>query len=195
MRLVTWLVPGIVGAILAGCATPSVHPIYTAETLITEPGLVGTWRPANEADGKATYTITRVAEGYHLLVKTNDPADPGQWEFAVRLTKIGEHKAADVTAVEEERRAHEDHWGPLFLPTHMFCLYSLEGDTLTVRMLDRDWLKREVEAKRVTLAHTSLSRDTLLLTAETKDLREFVERHAGDRGAFANEASLSRVKP
>lgn len=181
-----------VSLLAAGCATPSVHPIYTDDTLVTDPAVVGTWKQPGE---RPTYTLTRVGDGYHMVVKSDDPRDPEQWEFAVRLTQIGAHRYADVTAVEEEREAHEDHWGPLFVPTHMFCRYALERDALDVWMLSRAWLRKAAGDGTVALASTPLNKDTTLITAETLQLRAFLEKHGGDAAAFPDHTRLERVKP
>lgn len=182
----------VLAVIAAGCATPSVHPVYTQDTLVTDPGVVGTWK---QADDSATYTVTRVGDGYHMLVKNNDKDDPKQWEFSVKLTQIGSHRFADVSAAEEERDAHEEHWGPLFVPTHMFCRYRVEGDAVDIRMLSRDWLRRALADGKVALGSTPLDTHTTLITSETAQLRAFLEKHGGDDAVFSDHTRLERVKP
>lgn len=177
---------------LGACATPSVHPIYTAaDTPLIEPGLVGTWKQSGD---KETYTITRAGDGYHMLVKNNEASGAKQWEFSVRLVQLGDSSFADIAAVEEERQAHEEHWGPLFVPTHMFAAWALDKDTLTVRMLKREWLERTLADKKIALGCTRLDGHTLLITADTEDLQAFLKEHAKDDAAFADVVKLERAK-
>lgn len=177
---------------LGACATPSVHPIYTAaDTPLIEPGLVGTWKQSGD---KETYTITRAGDGYHMLVKNNEASGAKQWEFSVRLVKLGDSSFADIAAVEEERQAHEEHWGTLFVPTHMFVEWTLEKDTLTVRMLKRAWLQSALADEKITLGHTRLDASTILITADTGDLQAFLKAHAKDDAAFGDVVNLERMK-
>ncbi len=176
---------------LGACATPSLHPIYTADDKpVLEPGLVGTWK---KSDGKDTYTVTRAGDGYHLLVKDNKPKEARQWEFSVRLVKLGDTNFADFSAPENDSAAIGEKWGPLFVPTHLFAAWTLDKDALTVRILDEDWLKDGVANKKVTLALTHVD-DEILITAETKDLQAFLKEHAKDERAFGDGMKLERVK-
>lgn len=187
-----WAAVVLAGA-MAGCSTPSVHPIYSEnDTPLAAPGLVGTWKDKN---GAPTYTLTSAGENYHLLVKSNDARSPERWEFAVRLVKIDEANFADFSAVEEERKTHDDHWGSLFVPTHMFARWLLEGDSVTVWLPKREWLEKALAEKTVTLGHTRLGGSTILITAETAELRAFLKKYGTDAGAFADQVKLERVKP
>lgn len=190
-RTIAGLVLAAVFAAL-GCTTPSVHPVYTDDSLVTDAGVVGTWKTG---DDKATYEVTRAGDGYHLLVKSNDPTEPKQWEFSVKLTQIGPHRFADVTVVSTERDAHEDRWGPLFIPTHLFCRYTLEGDALDIWMLNLKWFRTATADGTASLGSTFLNKQTTLITAETPDLRAFLEKFGGDGAAFADHSRLERVKP
>ncbi len=187
------ILAGLAWAITLGaCATPSVHPIYTADDKpVIEPGLVGTW---NTADDKATYTVSRAGDGYRLVIKDNEPKDARQWEFAVRLVMLGDTSFADFAAPEKESAAIGEKWGPLFVPTHMFAAWALDKDALTVRMLKKDWFKQGVAEKKFTLAHTRVD-DEFLITAETRDLQAFLKEHAKDEKAFGDVVKLERVKP
>lgn len=173
---------------LGGCATPSVHPLYTDDTIVYEPALVGTW---GQKDDAQTYSITRVGKVYHLLVKDHDPKKPQQWEFEVRLVKLGDHRYADVAAAEEERDAHEEHWGPLFVPTHMVARFAVSGDALTVWTLRHEWLKERLDAREVSLAHTRLGPGVILITATTAELQAFLRAHADNPLAF-DKTELTR---
>ena len=192
MKRIACSVAFAAAVVFVGCTTPSVHPVYTADTLATDPAVVGTWK---QADSGETYTVTRAGEGYHLLVKDNDKSKPREWEFAVRLTQIGAHRFADVAAAEKARDAHEEQWGPLFVPTHMFCRYAVAGDTLDIRMLNREWLRKAIANGSATVSTTPLDKETNLLTSETPQLRAFLEKHAGDDAAFSDRTVLTRVKP
>ncbi len=184
----------LMAAVLAGgCATPSVHTIYTKDKEVADPALVGTWKGADSTD-KSTYAVSRSADAYRLHVMNNDAQHPEEWDLEVRLVQLGSARFADIAPTDDEKGKHDDHWGPLFLPTHLLARYAVEGDSLTVWVLNADALKAAMDERKVTLSHTSPSKETLLLTAETPDLQKFLEAHGKDEGLF-NKASLQRVKP
>jgi hypothetical protein len=183
----------LIAVALGGCSTPSVHTIYSKDKEVAEPALVGTWRGTDAGD-KPTYAVSRAGDGYLLHVKNNEPQNPEEWDFDVQLVQLGAGRFADVAATEAERGKHDDHWGPFFLPTHLIARYTVEGDSLTVWMLNAEALKSALDDHSVTLAHTWPSKDTLLLTAETPDLQKFLGAHVKDEGLF-NKAVLQRVKP
>lgn len=196
MKRLACLVALVAAAVFTGCATPSVHPIYTQDTLVEDPAVVGTWKEAGSGE---TYTVTRAGDAYTLVVKDNDKQRPREWKFAVRVTQIGPHRFADFSPAEDERQAHEERWGILFLPTHMFCRYTVGAtggtDTLVLRFLNRDWLRKAMADGTAALGSTTLDRQTTLLTSETPALRAFLEKFGGDDAAFADICRLQRVKP
>lgn len=181
-----------VAALMCGCSTPSLHPVYSKDKEVFEPGIIGTWA---QTDAKTTYSVTRVGDGYHMLVKNNDPKDPQQWEISLKLVRLGEHMFADFAAVEEERDRHEEHWGALFIATHMFAKVRIEGDSLKVWTLDRDWLKGAAKDGSVKLGLATLSDNEVLITSPTPELQAFLQANAVNNKAFPDPVDLVRQKP
>jgi hypothetical protein len=176
-------------ALLAGCATPSLHPIYSPDKEIQDPGLVGVWRDADGTD-KTTYTVTREGSQYQLVIA----GEKDRTDCAVHLVQLGKYRFVDLAAADKERDQINDRWGELFLPTHMFLRYEVEGDGLKVWHLDRDWLKKGLDAKSPAVACTTLNDQTILITASTPELQAFLEKYAADSAAF-KFSELKRTKP
>lgn len=175
-----------VAAVLTGCATPSVHPVWSEEKNHEEPALAGTWRPVR-ADDRTSYTVEARGDAYRLTARNDDPERPASWEFLVRLAKFGPGTFADISAPPEERGRVGERWGPFFVPTHMFVKYELDGDALRVWLLRREWLEKS------DLAWTSLSKDVSLITAPTPELQKFIEASAGNPAAFGEAIELRRA--
>jgi hypothetical protein len=57
----------------AACLT-SLHPWFTQEDLVSEPGLVGTWVDASDAD--TTWVFTRRDDTTYTLVDTRNESEP-----------------------------------------------------------------------------------------------------------------------
>jgi len=171
-----------------GCSTPSVHTIATPDTVMQEDGLVGTWQGEGESGG---YVISK--DGSKYAMKTMEEGGLGEtYTFEMTLVRIGDKTYADFCAPESVQRETGDKWGPMFVPTHLFARWELKGDTLTVWMLDREWVERATQAGTVNLAHTRLDRDTVLITADTAALQKFLSEQGASSAAFANATTLKR---
>jgi hypothetical protein len=186
-----WILVVTAAAMLTGCGTPSLHPLHSEDKELFDSAIVGTWKDGDDAP---TYTVTRVGDRYRLLVKNNKTKEPREWEMDVRLVQLGAGRFADFCAVENERRDHEERWGPLFVPTYMFAKYTVEGETLTLWMLNKGWLEKAIADKRVGLPTSRLSQNEVLITAETAQLQAFAQKHADDPAAFSDKTQLRRVK-
>jgi hypothetical protein len=69
----------------------------------------------------------------------------------------------------------------------------LEQDTMQIHLLDDEWVKKQTEAGTFSLAHLNLDSDQIL-TAQTQDLRQFVQAHADDIEALSVIYKLIRAK-
>ena len=176
---------------ITGCATPSIHPIYSTDKEATEPGIVGVWKPADEND-KTIYTVSREGAAYRMVVKDGDQDKSRVSD--VHLVALGQFRFADFAAPENARSKVDDEWSALFIPTHLFLRYQLNGDSLKIWALDRDWLREAVKTKKVQLACTSASDGDVIITAETPEIQAFLEANAADPNAF-KPAELRRSKP
>lgn len=178
--------------VIGGCGTPSIHPVWSKDKEIIEPALVGAWR---EREEKTTYTVTRDGDAYRMVVRDGDPKNPKEWTLEMHLVKLGDARFADMTTPESEQSNVGTHWGPLFIPTHMFVKYALDGDSLRVWMLDREWLEKLAADKKAALPFTSVNKETILITADTPELQAFLQAHAAEASAFGKPIELSRMKP
>jgi hypothetical protein len=175
-----------IGAALfvAGCI-PSLHPLYTEDDLIFEPALLGAW---NNEDETEVWTFEQRGGLEYLM--TVDDGDDGPVEYDAHLMELGSHRFLDVFIHDRDVL---DRYGPHLLPTHTFYRIEIEADTVRMVGLDEDWLKDEIEAGEVTIAHEFVrvpsragpgTEDLLVLTASTEELQAFVTRYADDPEAF-----------
>lgn len=181
-------------AVVGGCATPSVHPIYTEDTIITSEAIVGTWV---EENGENVYTITPIegTTSYRLRYsQRSEAASKTQArEYEARLVKLGPHLFLDVAAAESDRRQISEQHGTFFVPTHMFLRVRVEGDRGTAWWLRRDWLRDALAEGQVRLPATPLDPNTILITAETPALQRFLRTFAETEEAW-EPVHLTRVR-
>jgi hypothetical protein len=178
--------------VVGGCGTPSIHPLYSKDKEATDDAIVGTWR-STDKDDKTRFEVSRAGDAYRLVTRTDDK-DAEPVEFEVHLLQLGKYRFADFAAPGGDRKKQDEKWGPLFVPTHLFARYALDGDRLKVWCPNRQRLAAAVKDKKVQLAATTPKNNLLLITAETAELQKFMQEHAEDSGLY-DMVQLERVKP
>jgi len=159
--------------VLSTCGpVPSLHPLYTQSDLVFEPALLGTWT-SNNGQERNTLTFERQGDRGYKTVFTEKSTSTG---LAIHLVRLGAYSFFDVYPA---RRMD----GGLAVSTHFFCKVLIERDSLRLAYLDETWLQNKLKDGSVKLAHEFVDSD-LVLTASTKDLQQFVMRHAEDEEAF-----------
>lgn len=171
--------------LLPGCV-PSLHPLYTEEDLVFEPGLAGTWiDPENDTawtfapgDGK-TYAVTYVEGG-----------KPGRFEG--HLVRIGGKLLLDLHPEDPDIDAN-DFYRLHLVPAHTFLRVDLGPDTLALRPLHPEWIAALLEKDPKAVAHEKIrGGDIVILTAQPRDLQAFLRKHLDAEGAFMEPAEYRR---
>jgi len=178
-----------------GCV-PSIHPLYTPETLAAEPGLPGVWvsddgsarwdfRPSGTKEYDLRYTERDVKNGAETAAS-----------FSARVVRLGKFRFLDICPVKLE--PGNDLYRALFIPSHLFLRLEIEGDKLRLAILDGDWLKKELRGGRVALAHERIGDERsgreILLTASTRELQRFMLAQGGNAKAFPEPGDLMRQR-
>ena len=78
-----------------GCM-PSLHPLYTPETLTSLPGLSGNWEGNADESGPETWQFTQVDSVSYTLIYTENET-PG--EFDARIVKLGKYLFLDIAPI------------------------------------------------------------------------------------------------
>lgn len=189
MRITKMLVAVGIVVLVLGCV-PSLHPLYTEKDVTFDPTLVGVW---SEKDKTDTWTFNKSGDNAYELIMTQDGA-PGKFE--VHLVRLGELLFLDI--YPEEPDIKPNFYKIHLLPVHTFYRIRIdkEKDVLRIAGMNPDWLKENLDEKRITIAHERLGEDVgvgnIVITASTKELQEFVVKHAAE--AFGEPAELQRLK-
>jgi hypothetical protein len=180
MKRQGYLAGAALALLLSGCTVRSIHPLYTEADLAFDQALIGIW---GEEEGKETWTIQGAGDKAYRVIY----AEPGKATMLEgRLVRLGSYHYLDLFPKETDDGFQ--------IPAHLFVKVSVEGDTLRCAILDPDWLRAALADGRVTLPHVAPgSGGGLILTADTKQLQEFVSRHVGDPQAFS-EGEFRRLK-
>lgn len=163
--------------LLCGCM-PTLHPLYSPETLTSLPGLEGNWESIGNGNGPETWRFSQVDSTSYTLEYTENEA-PG--EFDARVVKLGDYLFLDIAPLGPE--TENEVYRGLLLPVHMFGRLTLTADTLQIGWLDGDWLGEQIDSGTVALNYETIEEDRLL-TAATGDLQAFALKYADDVSAF-----------
>jgi hypothetical protein len=98
-----------------------------------------------------------------------DNDDSGTWEFAVN------DEASYLFTVREPSEFSQFH----MIRGHSIWKVDLSADTLKLAGIDFDWLGKNMESGRVTVA-SEKTYDFLVFTATTKELQKFFTTFAGE---------------
>ena len=174
----------------AGCLW-SVHPLYTDETSVFEPALLGVWATA---DGEKTAIIQHGEDNsYEITYLQEDLSEGASGKYRGRLVRLGDYLFLDV---RPDKKAMDTlmETKPVWylLPTHTFYRLQLSGDTVTVSLVD-DGLVRE--AGELPLAHEKvIDEDGYLLTASPAEMQAQLKKRGGDEKLYLKLGEFRRQK-
>jgi len=180
------IVAGVFIILLGGCV-PSLHELYTDDTLVFDNALLGKW----EHD-KELWQFDEAADGksYNLVITQ----DEKQKNVLVgHLVKIEKHLFLDLYPGDMDLNVGD--WYKLhLLPVHTFLKVDAVKPTIVLRAMDPETFEKMVEEKPELIKHEVIE-DRVVLTASTKELQAFVKKHADIEGFFGDEFELSRYVP
>ena len=128
---VRWL--GLAGllALVAGCV-PSLQPLYTPDTIVYEPALVGTWGQTNKED---RWEFAKAGEDHYKLTHTDKEKHTG--EFTAYLVKVKEQRFLDLYPEDSDAKLNE-LFAMHLVAAHTFLWVPKCGPTLELAMMSPD---------------------------------------------------------
>ena len=174
----------LLAVVLGGCL-PSLHQLYTDETLIFEEKLIGKWLDGNtiwefKKEGEKAYDM-RVFDGKEGL-------------FKAHLVKLGDMLFLDVFPDDATLKGMQDLYKIHLIPAHTFMKVDEFDPNLVLRMMDPEDVSKLLENDPDLLKHERVD-DGIVLTASTEQLQEFMLRYANDEGIFGDASEMTRLEP
>jgi hypothetical protein len=147
-----------------GCfEMPSVYPLYTDQSVVAEPRLVGAWQ---SKDGKDQIFIRLAGDREYRLTHINDEGEASRWEL--RLVKLGGVPVADMVSVT----------GDASIPAHHFLALSFDKTAMKIRHLDSKPLREK--AAKEGLAYVRDKKGESVITAPTAAIVAFLGKNLPD---------------
>jgi hypothetical protein len=175
-------------AVVCACALavacvpiPCLHSLYTENDLVTDAYFAGKWVD----DDQAVWTIEQDSNKEYRLTISKE-GEKEEMGFELHLVKLGSFLFLDA-------RQKDPHDG-FFLRPHLIGRVWIEKDEVRIALLDDDWVKEQIEARKLGLRH-EMTDDGIVLTASTKELQEAAVLYAQDEKAFSVKTTLVRLYP
>jgi hypothetical protein len=154
---------------VSGCL-PSLYPLYTDDTLVFYEELVGKWTN----DGDEIWQFTKAGQKeYHLRVIDGDK----EARFEAHLVKLGDMTYLDIFPGQNDEVFENvpDLYKFHIIAAHTFMKVELGPDL----QLGWVYLGELLQDDPNVLDHKEVG-DKLILTAQTKQLQEFIIEHPND---------------
>ena len=189
-KLFKFLTAGSALSLLAGCIVLSVYPFYTPKDLIFDPGLTGRW--AKTTDANEFWQFSDL-DGKFYWLTTTDAQDTNCFE--AHLFRLKQYQFLDLLTTNRQQ---------FQMPVHLIAKVARNDASASLQFLDYGWLTGLLATNPAILRHLVVpekvgdTNDSMLfLTADTKDLQEFLLKHAEDTNAFSagSACELRRMSP
>jgi len=153
---------------LLGACVASLHPLYTEQELVQNDVLVGTWKTEEES-----WTFKKdkfLPNGYQLLHIYNNNLS----YFDAHLVRLEDHLYLNIypSSMPESDVNYLFNMHRLLLNT--FSKIKIEPNALTLSSMDGELLEKRLEDQTIHVDHFYSPDGALILTADTKELQDFV---------------------
>ncbi len=189
-----WAMAMLMGLLLA--ATPamagdpvmSLQPLHPGREAVTLPEFEGAWVLSSEkwplkVTRDKNYITGEMGDSYSLQFCPGDEKET--ISFEAHLVRLGSTVFADLQQTSDT--------GLLVLYPHVFAKLRVDRDELFFDFMDDNYVEKALKNGRTDLKHEWMG-STLLLTAPSHELQDFVESCAFDDEAFNEKVGFTRLK-
>lgn len=175
----------LLAALLGGCV-PSLHPLYTYQDITHDDKLIGTWT-GNDQTLKFTKLETRK---FYDLTST---LENKQGKFSAHLVKLGQMLFLDLYPKGPKLENATGYYKSHLLKAHTFIKIEQIEPTLKLQGIDAGKLKIKLQSDPNLIKH-EIVRDSVVLTASTKELQEFMKKYINDPSLIGDPLEYKRVE-
>ena len=168
---------------LTACA-PSLHPFFTDEDVVFNEALLGVWI----GDSGKKCLFTRSGDNHYELLYVEDESA----RFEAQLIELGGATFLDLYPNPPGKG--NGLYSVNFVPAHTLARVTIGEDSISIAMMNGDWLKQLSDRNQLDLAHERLDDEIVALTAPTRELRAFALKHADSKEAFCEAEVFHRLR-
>lgn len=177
----------VLTACLVGCV-PSLHELYTEDTLVYDPALVGAW---GEKDSTWTFKGDPNEKSYDILVTETGDNKTKESKLIGRLVELDGKRYLDIFP-QKDVELNVGAWVSAgLLRAHLFMKTEIKDDTLLLAVMKPEVLEKLIEKDPAAVKHEK-TEDRIVLTASPKELQEFIKKNAATEDFFDKLMELKR---
>lgn len=204
---------GALAAVIAGCSTPSINPLYTDDyaEVVKDDRVVGLWAWADDKKGRDRYRVEldgppkEQAPGkpkpetderktvYRLTIEDEAGTPKKQSAFELRLVRLGAGDYLDLYPTNSEVRELGDRYAMAALPMHIIMPVDLSDDRAVVRPLHMRRVHELLQESPGMTPHTVRDNDLAILTGSPRQVQEFFRRIGRGGELFDDPIELKRI--
>lgn len=200
---------------ISGCFLQSVHPLVTPQDSKLVYQLEGVW----EEDENSRWYFINDPNNFRIYMGSDDKPytedDPMSQGEAYYIFHVTSHNGkTDTTGfVGSTIELNGNHYLDMYFlndksfeefnmsdyhlfPVHTFSKVSVSGGTLSIEFFESKWISEQLINNRVRLKHERISSgsSTVLITASTEELQQFVLKYGNVEKAYEDPLVLKRIQ-
>jgi hypothetical protein len=183
-RVTGWIITGLL--CFVGCV-PSLHELYTEDTVVYDPAILGhwqqdetTWAISGDPNAKS-YTI--------VIVEQDDKRGTLESKLDGRLVELDGKRYLDIFPNKDVTLNVGNWFQAGLLRAHLFLKQDLKDGTLQLAAMNPETFKKLVEQKPDIVKHEE-TQDTIVLTASPKELQAFIKKYGATEKFFGDPMEL-----
>ena len=170
-------------AVLLAACIPSVNPFYTEKDVIANEHLLGEWQEKGNTNNPEIWYFETSTNGSAYKLTVTEDGKTG--EFSAHLFKLKGEQFLDLIPTDCNYATNQaDLVAFSMFPGHLLLHVPQIEPTLKLAPFNFDWLAKYLDENPKALAHHREG-DSIVLTADTSALQNFVLQHLGTNELFA----------
>ncbi|TXE05761.1 hypothetical protein [Algoriphagus aquimarinus] len=189
---------GLLVVLLNSCVY-SLFPIYTDDTLVYFPELIGRW----EMDDEDYIEFSNASSGPSFFGSSSESTDLSKnkaysieimdgeelMAFVGHIAKIGNDLFLDL--YPDDPYSNGSTLSNV-IPVHTFVKLKFSGKQLYLTSFDLEKLNKLFESNLIRLRHENVD-GTILITAQPKEIQKFIDRYSDDESVFEETEKYKRA--
>lgn len=132
----------------------------------------------HRVSSEMAFGFERKKEQYHMSIVNGS----NRQRYVATLTRIGEDMFLDLYAAEGEL-SDRNYGSRVWFPVHTFMKIEVSDNELRLIQFDHEKMNKLFESNLVRLRHENVE-GSVLLTAQTREMREFLDKYSDDESVF-----------
>ncbi|WP_339880446.1 hypothetical protein [uncultured Algoriphagus sp.] len=188
---------GLLVVLLNSCVY-SLFPIYTDDTLVYFPELLGRWEMDDEdyiefrntSSGPSFFgssESTDLSKNKEYAIEIMEGGD--LIKFKGHIAKIGDDLFLDLYP---DDLYSAEGLGSNMIPVHTFAKLKFSGKQLYLTSFDLEKLNKLFESNLIRLRHENVD-GTILITAQPKEIQKFIDKYSEDESVFEDTETYKKA--